>query len=202
MERTWEKCSKCSGQGAVMEMRQIGPGMITQTQRACNDCSGKGYMLLDNYIIEEISEIIEINIPKGVNNNHKIRIPDQGNIIPGTYPGDLLIVISVPNSEKGFQRNGKDLYFEKKILLTEALCGSSFKITTLDERSLYISFSSAIPGEHKSIKNEGIDGGNLVVVFDVIFPSSLTKERKKEIKKLLPKATKLQKDKTDISYTF
>merc|ERR1719324_1714005 len=27
-----------------MEMRQIGPGMITQMQRSCGDCNGKGYM--------------------------------------------------------------------------------------------------------------------------------------------------------------
>ena len=38
------ECAKCDGQGAVMEVRQIGPGMITQVQRHCDSCGGQGTM--------------------------------------------------------------------------------------------------------------------------------------------------------------
>jgi DnaJ family protein A protein 2 len=36
------KCSTCRGQGVVIQMRQIGPGMVQQLQARCPDCSG-GY---------------------------------------------------------------------------------------------------------------------------------------------------------------
>ena len=33
------KCSTCRGQGVVIQMRQIGPGMVQQLQARCPDCS-------------------------------------------------------------------------------------------------------------------------------------------------------------------
>ena len=36
------KFSTCRGQGVVIQMRQIGPGMVQQLQARCPDCSG-GY---------------------------------------------------------------------------------------------------------------------------------------------------------------
>jgi DnaJ family protein A protein 2 len=38
------ECTKCKGQGAVVEIRQMGPGMITQMQRTCDNCGGQGQM--------------------------------------------------------------------------------------------------------------------------------------------------------------
>ena len=198
LEKTWDKCSSCNGQGAVMEMRQMG-NMITQTQKICNQCSGKGYSLLDSFVIEEVSQIIEVNIEKGALNNTPIRFSNQGNVIPGTYPGDLIVVLQIADKEKGFMRNGQDLIFEKKILLSEALTGSSFKIEHLDNRVLFVSFSSAIPREKKIIKGEGIRNGNIIVIFQVIFPD-LNKEKKKEIRKILPNADRIKKDEKDISF--
>ena len=202
LENTWYTCSSCSGQGMGIEMRQLGPGMFTQQQTMCSTCSGRGNILHDSYTIDEVTEIIEVNIPKGVNQNHQIRMANSGNVLPGALPGDLIIVLNVPSSEKDFTRRGNDLYYSKKILLSEALTGSSFKIETLDNRILYISFNSAIPNEHKKIPNEGIDGGSLVIVFDVVFPT-FPKEKKKELKKLLPfPQTKVEKNKDDVSYSI
>lgn len=35
-------CSQCKGQGAVIQMYQMGPGMYQQVQKACEDCKGQG----------------------------------------------------------------------------------------------------------------------------------------------------------------
>jgi len=202
LERTWDKCSNCKGQGVIIEGKQIGPGMFTQMQNICPSCSGKRFSLLNNFEIRETSIIIEINIEKGVKNNTHIKIPNQGNVIPGTYPGDLKIVLSVNNSEREFRRKDNDLIYEKKILLSEALTGSSFKIKHLDDRNLYISFSSAFPGEKKIIKGEGVKG-DLIILFDVVFPTSLNKEKKREIRKLLPfPQDKIRKDEKDIHFNL
>jgi DnaJ family protein A protein 2 len=36
------ECTRCKGQGAIVEIRQMGPGMITQMQRQCDQCGGQG----------------------------------------------------------------------------------------------------------------------------------------------------------------
>jgi len=37
-----EKCKTCKGQGRVMQMYQMGPGMYQQVQKSCDKCQGQG----------------------------------------------------------------------------------------------------------------------------------------------------------------
>ena len=198
LEKTWKDCSPCQGQGATVEMRQVGHSMFTQSQKICSICQGKGSIFYPEFEIQEITEIIEIDIPKNADNKNSVRIPEAGNVTPGSYPGDLLVVLYINNQENGFTRKGNDLYYEKQIYLYEALAGSSFKIKHLDDRSLYISFESVIPGEVKKIPGEGLNGHNLIISFEILFPDKLTKEIKTKLKSLLPtpseKNTKKEKD--------
>lgn len=61
------ECETCHGKGAVMEMRQIGPGMITQTQQSCGKCGGQGY----NADTKNERKVVEVHIEKGAANNQK-----------------------------------------------------------------------------------------------------------------------------------
>ena len=61
-------CTKCDGQGAVMEVRQLGPGMITQMQRTCPSCSGQGKMAQT----KSERKVLEVHIEKGMHHNSKI----------------------------------------------------------------------------------------------------------------------------------
>ena len=199
LEKTWTVCGTCKGQGVLIEIRQIG-NMITQTQRECSNCYGKRFTLLKDFEIIEVSIIVEVNIPKGIEDNTAIKFPGAGNVNPGTYPGDLIVVLNVENLENGFRRNGKDLIYEKDVLLAEALCGSSFKLKHLDDRILHISFASITPKESKIIKGEGLTG-NLIINFNIIFPTELNKEKRKELRKLLPfPSEKIKKDDKDMVY--
>jgi DnaJ-class molecular chaperone len=36
------QCKACRGQGIVIKVRQIGPGMIQQMQTTCDSCNGEG----------------------------------------------------------------------------------------------------------------------------------------------------------------
>jgi DnaJ family protein A protein 2 len=185
-EKTWKNCSKCHGHGVTMERRQIGPNMFTQSQKPCDDCSAKGYILLENYILSEITEIIEVDIPKGIKNNTSIRYENQGNTSPGSFPGDLYIVIHTPEKEKGFLRDNNNLIYKKEISLEDALCGVSFKLTTLDERELTISFDDVItPNEKRVVSKEGLNGGNLIIEFQIDFPAKISKSNKEKLRKIL-----------------
>ena len=184
-ESTWEKCSKCNGHGIFIRKQQIGPNMFSQSQFSCEFCFGKGNTLLPEYKLDDISEIIHVDVPKGVPNGHQLLFPDMGNAGPGCLPGDLIVVLQCNNQENGFIRQGNDLLYRKKISLVDALCGVSFDITTLDDRKLKIAYSDIIiPGEKRVIKNEGIRG-NLILEFEIIFPTSV--KNKDKLRKMLSK---------------
>ena len=55
------ECSSCKGQGSVTEVRQIGPGMITQMQRHCDSCQGQGQQC--SYKSER--KVLEVHVEKG-----------------------------------------------------------------------------------------------------------------------------------------
>ena len=50
------KCSTCRGQGVVIQMRQIGPGMVQQLQARCPDCSGGYKVTMKKERAKEIEE--------------------------------------------------------------------------------------------------------------------------------------------------
>merc|ERR1711976_279697 len=56
------ECSSCNGQGMVMEMRQLGPGMIQQLQRPCDACRGQGYTAE----MKNERKVLEVHIDKGM----------------------------------------------------------------------------------------------------------------------------------------
>ena len=72
------KCTKCGGQGVVIEKRQIAPGYIQQFQKHCPSCGGKGNVIKKQChvcqskkirpSIEELSVFVE----KGMKNGQEI----------------------------------------------------------------------------------------------------------------------------------
>lgn len=40
-----KKCGPCKGQGMVMKMMQMGPGMYTQSTQRCGSCGGEGQII-------------------------------------------------------------------------------------------------------------------------------------------------------------
>lgn len=185
-EKTWEKCLNCKGLGMINDLKQFGPSSFVQSQKACQNCLGKCFIISKDYEIIEDSEILELDIPKGVANEHNMVFSNQGNCLPGSLPGDLIVIIKCNNTEKGFTREGNNLIYEKEISLEDALCGTDFKIETLDDRKISVSFSEVItPGDKKIVINEGINKGKLIIVFNIIFPTIIQSHKKAKLRKLL-----------------
>jgi DnaJ homolog subfamily A member 2 len=112
-------CTKCQGQGAVMEVRQVAPGMITQMQRACLDCNGRG----NNATTKTERKVLEVHVEKGMSNNSKITFAGAADEVPGMdEPGDVNFVIQEKEHDL-FKRKGADLLLTKDISLNQALTG-------------------------------------------------------------------------------
>jgi DnaJ family protein A protein 2 len=116
-------CQTCKGQGAVMEVRQIGPGMLTQMQRACSACEGQGTLA------EQKSErkVVEVHIEKGMIHNQKITFRGMADEIPNRETGDVHFIVQEKDHHL-FKRKVADLLLIKDISLNQALTGFSVSL--------------------------------------------------------------------------
>lgn len=135
---------------------------------------------------------MKIDIKPGWKKGTKITFPEKGNQEPGVTAADLIFVVDeMPHAV--FRRDGNDLVVNQKISLLDALTGHTFHLTTLDGRTLTIPVTDIVkPGRQLVIQKEGMPvskdptkRGNLILKFDVVFPSSLTLEQKSDLKRVL-----------------
>ncbi len=77
-------------------------------------------------------QTLEVRIPPGVEHQQRIRVRGKGN--PGARggpAGDLYLVVSV-RPHRYFRRDGKDIYVDVPLTITEASLGAKVDIPTLD----------------------------------------------------------------------
>mmetsp|Transcript_3324 Transcript_3324/g.11697 ORF Transcript_3324/g.11697 Transcript_3324/m.11697 type:complete len:407 (-) Transcript_3324:209-1429(-) len=193
------QCGTCRGQGAVIQMRQIGPGMVQQMQSRCPDCGGTGFSVT----MKKERQVLEVNIEKGAKHSTKLRFAAMGNESPNADPGDVIFVLQ-QKEHNVFKRKGADLLLQRDISLVEALVGFSFTVTQLDGRELLVVSApgqvvrpEAAPGVPfvMAVADEGMpkagnpfDKGRLFVLFTIVFPPahSLSVEKCALLKQALP----------------
>jgi DnaJ homolog subfamily A member 2 len=192
-------CPKCDGHGSILQLRQIGIGIVQQIQRSCPDCSGEGYVCRKR----KERKVLEVLIEKGMKHNQKITFRGMGDEKPNMEPGNINFVVQEKDHDV-FKRKGADLLIQKTVSLKEALTGCSWKITHLDGRHVVIQSrpgeiiqAEAVGGKPyvKVIPNEGMPSpgnpfvkGGLYVLFTVEFPQSgeLSDAAIKALRKALP----------------
>ena len=141
--------------------------------------------------------MLEVHIEKGMVNNQKIVFQGEADEAPGTIPGDIVFVVQ-EKEHAAFKRKGPDLFLEKDISLTEALCGFKMTVEHLDKRQLVISTNEGDvikPNSFKAVFDEGMptyqqpfNKGKLFVHFNVKFPQpgDLSDEDLAALEKILP----------------
>jgi len=113
--------------------------MIQQVQKTCDECGGNGVM----YRQLKVQETLEVHVPKGAPDGHKIHFSEKADEIPDGEAGDVVFVLAEqPHAE--YKRKGDDLFMERTISLTEALSGFAMELDSLDGRKLLIKNA---PGE-------------------------------------------------------
>lgn len=141
-------------------------------------------------------ECLYVKIPMGIDSNEIILLEGKGNI-QHEIKGDVKIHITVRNNSK-FTREGMDLIMKKKLTLKEALIGFSFDITHISGKKYTINNNNGMVITNnytKVIAHMGMRreqphpaspiAGNLKIVFEVEFPTSLTSKQREELDKIL-----------------
>lgn len=169
-----KKCETCSGSGSKSGAAPKpcatcgGVGEVRFTQgffavsRACHDCNGTGAVIPDpcskckgsGKVPSE--EVLEVNIPGGVDNGTRVRLSGMGE--PGERggpPGDLYVTVIV-REHPLFQREDNEVFCEVPISFTQAALGAKIDVPTLDGK-----VKMTIPGGTQSgkvfrLKGKGI----------------------------------------------
>jgi DnaJ-class molecular chaperone len=91
-----------------------------------------------------------------------------------------------------FKRQGLDLILEKNISLKESLCGFSFEINYINNKSytLHNNKGNIIPPEYRKIYpnmglKRGENTGNMIIHFHLDFPETLTEEQIEKLQEVL-----------------
>lgn len=123
----------------------------------------------------EVATDKEISVKSGWKDGTKVTFEREGDEKPGYIPADICFVVQARKHER-FERDGDDLIYTHPITLTEALCGFTFEIVTLDNRRLRIQEKKVTPEYVRIISGEGMPNskkktnGDLKVKFSIKFP--------------------------------
>jgi len=139
----------------------------------------------------EVSEILEVPIKAGWKKGTKITFEEKGDEMPGVIPADIIFVID-EKPHPVFTRTGDDLIHKRRIPLIDALCGTVFELKHLDGSILSIPIEDVASPDRKLIrKGKGMPNsktgkaGDLLLQFEVIFPTRLRPEQKEMIRQAL-----------------
>lgn len=188
-------CKTCHGQGSVQQVRQMG-FMRFATQTTCPKCAGSGDEIdspcrnCNTSGVVEKREEIEVEIPRGVDSDTRIRLSGKGNAgFRNGHAGDLYVIVQV-KKHKNFERKGPNLYTEAEILVTQAALGDTIKVKTLHEEVDLEIPAGTQSGTTFRLKGKGIydlsaeHTGELYVKVNVLTPVKLTAEQKELFEKL------------------
>ena len=162
-------CARCGGSGTVIE-------------QPCATCGGQGRL-------RELKKY-RVNIPPGVKDGSRIRLPGKGEAgLRGGPPGDLFVVCSVAESPV-FRRKGDNLEVEVPITIAEAVRGGDVEVPTLHGTKRLRVPAGTAHGTVQRLRGEGPPllgsrgRGDIRYRFVIDVPDELTREQEKAVEKL------------------
>ncbi|HEX5780357.1 MAG TPA: molecular chaperone DnaJ [Solirubrobacteraceae bacterium] len=160
-------CSRCGGSGTVIE-------------EPCPTCQGAGRL-------RELKKY-RVNIPAGVKDGSKIRLPGKGEAgLRGGPAGDLYVVTHVSESPI-FKRKGEHFEVEVPITVAEAMGGADVEVPTLHgTKKLRVPGGTKhgtvqrLRGEGPPAVGGGKDRGDIHYRFVIDVPRELTDEQREAV---------------------
>lgn len=192
---TYKTCSQCNGSGRVMRVTQTFLGHM-QTASTCPSCGGTGKTIdkkpadADNQGLKRQEDVIEIDIPAGVEEGMQLSVTGKGNAGPfNGIPGDLLIVIEEIEHQE-LRRDGEHLHYDAYVNFIDAVLGESIEIPTVNGKAKIKVEPGTQSGKMLRLKGKGLPNiqgygsGDLFVHINVWTPTKISKEEREILEKL------------------
>lgn len=184
-------CPRCSGRGIESE----GQGLFS-ISTPCSKCKGAGTVIEDPCPTCQGAGVVKtvkkyrVNIPAGVKDGSKVRLPGKGEA--GKHngaPGDLFVVTRVVPSAV-FARKGENLEVEVPITFPEAARGAEVEVPTLTGTKRLRVPAGTKSGTVQRLRGEGPPRlgakgrGDIHYKFVIDVPASLSAEQSDAVDKL------------------
>lgn len=192
---TYKTCSTCNGNGRVMRVAQTPFGHM-QTAATCNVCNGTGKIIdhrpndADAQGLKRQEDVIEIDIPAGVEDGMQLNVQGKGNAGPfNGVPGDLLVVIEELEHES-LRRDGEHLHYEAFINFVDATLGCSIEVPTINGKAKIKVEPGTQSGKMLRLRGKGVPNihgygtGDLFVHLNVWTPTKLSKSEREILESL------------------
>jgi len=147
------RCADCQGNGVRMQMRQIGPGMMQQSEQKCGECAGKGLRFHGKYFDTKTQKFSK-TLPRGIMDGQHLVIENKGHDVPvcfrDQYPGqersNIVLVVKESNTyesdgckyTRGVDRSPFHLRLDLTIEPHEAICGTIRDVPYVDHKTIQI----------------------------------------------------------------
>lgn len=167
-------CSLCNGSGAKKGSSPVscktcgGVGQVRMqqgffaVQQTCPNCQGQGKVITNpcgtcqGQGVVKKTKNLSVKVPPGVDTGDRIRLSGEGESgIRGGTTGDLYVVISVREHEI-FRRDGKNLFCEVPISITDAALGADLEVPTLEGRVKLKIPEGTQTGRQFRLRNKGV----------------------------------------------
>lgn len=188
-------CRTCHGSGQVTRIANTILGQM-QTTSTCPTCHGTGQQVTkyppgaNAQGLIQTEEVIEVDIPAGVEDGMQISIAGKGNEAPfGGIPGDLIVLIEeVPHPE--LERNGNNLHYDLYVNFIDAALGATYEIPLVDGKAKIKIEPGTQSGKILRLRGKGIPEvqgygrGDMLININVWTPKKLSKEERALLEKL------------------
>jgi molecular chaperone DnaJ len=167
-----------------------------QTQSTCHVCQGIGKSIdhrpdgVDSHGLKKQEEVIEIDIPAGVEEGMQLSVTGKGNAGPfNGIPGDLIVLIE-ETEHPDLKRDGENLHYEAHINFIDAVLGESIEIPTVNNQVKIKIDPGTQSGKVLRLKGKGLPfvqshgQGDLFVHINVWTPQKVSKEEREILEKL------------------
>jgi len=139
-----------------------------------------------------VEKVLQIEVAKGWKEGTKITFSNEGDERPGQEPADIIFVVK-EKPHPHFKRQGNNLHYTAKITLKQALTGASIEAPTIEGHRVKVTPDGVVnPKSVHTIKGEGMPitkqpgtRGDLLVSFDITFPTSLSADQKNTLSRCL-----------------
>ena len=164
---------------------------IPCTLEQLNGCVTRKLKVTRNIEGRQEEKILFLDLKPWWKTGTKVTFDGEGDKRPGEPAQDVQFIIKV-QPHPVFKRENDDLICEETITLRDALCGYTFNKKGINGQNIHLEFNDVIqPNTEKRIPGYGMHKknggtGDLIIKFNVKFPSSMTPDQKQQAKRCLP----------------
>ena len=191
-----QTCVTCKGRGQVQQVVRTAFGQMAASQ-VCPTCRGVGRAAADPCRAcagagrRPIRRSVTVDVPLGVEEGDRLRVTGAGEAgLNGGPAGDLYVEIRVRPHDV-FERDGRNLWAELPVSVTQAILGTQLSVPALGGDEVAIDIPPGTqPGEVLTIKRAGLPGkngghrGDFLVQVRVVVPRALNAEEQQVVEQL------------------